>query len=90
MALYACPVCGSVELTSKPYETWPPPEGLALSPPYEDLLGAASYEVCPNCGFEFGNDDNPGTAAPSSFEEYLKEWSDRGSPRFCPAERRTT
>lgn len=26
------------------------------------------------CNFEFGNDDNPGTAAPQSFEDYRREW----------------
>jgi len=55
---------------------------MELTPPYEDLLGSPSYEVCPNCGFEFGNDDNPGTAAPSSFEDYRAEWARSGSPRF--------
>lgn len=77
-----CPVCGAVELTVKPYATWPPPTDLRMAPPYEDLLGSASYEVCPNCGFEFGNDDNPGTAPPSSFEEYRAEWIAQGSLRF--------
>jgi hypothetical protein len=78
----ACPVCGEAGLRRKPYETWPPPPDLTLSPPYEDLLGRPSYEVCPNCGFEFGNDDNPGTAPPLSFEEYRAEWAARGQPRF--------
>jgi hypothetical protein len=42
------------------------------------LVGTPSYEVCPNCGFEFGNDDNPGgTAAPASFAEYRAEWGGR-------------
>jgi hypothetical protein len=59
-AVYECPVCGSEELTAKPYETWPPPQDGTITPPYEDYLGKPSYEVCPNCGFEFGNDDNPG------------------------------
>jgi len=54
----------------------------AATPPYEGSLGRASYEVCPSCGFEFGNDDNPGTAAPISFEEYRLEWESRGAPRF--------
>ncbi|MDQ1498783.1 MAG: hypothetical protein QOI86_2123, partial [Actinomycetota bacterium] len=80
--LIACPVCGAQELTAKPYEQWPPPAGLSLEPPYEDQLGRPSYDVCPNCGFEFGNDDNPGTAAPVSFEEYREEWQTAGSPRF--------
>jgi len=55
---------------------------MELSPPYEDLLGRASYEVCLRCGFEFGNDDNTGTAAPSSFEQYRAEWEADGSPWF--------
>ena len=76
-------MCGSDELTVKPYETWPPPDSVTLTPPYEDVLGTPSYEVCPNCGFEFGNDDNPGgTASPASFEEYRAEWTAEGSPRF--------
>jgi hypothetical protein len=77
-----CPVCGWDALTVKPYETWPPPPDLAISPPYEDFLGRPSYEVCPQRGFEFGNDDNPGTAEPSSFEQYRLEWEAQGRPRF--------
>ena len=81
--MYECPVCGSVELKEKPYETWPPPSDAgSLTPPYEDFLRRASYEVCPNCGFEFGNDDNPGTAATVSFAEYRAECVADGSPRF--------
>jgi hypothetical protein len=30
--------------------------------------------VCPQCSFEFGNDDNPGTAEPVSFEQYRAEY----------------
>jgi hypothetical protein len=33
---------------------------------------------CSSCGFEFGND--PGTAAPVSFEEYQAERQADGSP----------
>ncbi|GAA4696007.1 hypothetical protein GCM10023226_38010 [Nocardioides nanhaiensis] len=81
-AMYECPVCGSAELARKPYATWPPPDIATLAPPYEDSLGAPSYEVCPNCGFECGNDDNPGTAPPSSFEQYRAEWQADGARRF--------
>lgn len=77
-----CPVCGAAELTAKPFETWPPPTGVRLVPPYEEVLGAPSYEVCPSCGFEFGNDDNPGTADPCSFEQYRADWIAEGSQRF--------
>jgi hypothetical protein len=56
---------------------------MPISPPYEDLLGAGSYEVCPNCGFEFGFDDNPGgSAIGDSFEMYRAKWEQRGSVRF--------
>ncbi|GAA1711766.1 hypothetical protein ACFTSF_32560 [Kribbella sp. NPDC056951] len=78
--MYECPVCGESYLTVKPYALWPPPEGAELNPPYELVLGAPSYEVCPRCGFEFGNDDNPGTARPVSFEEYRTEWVADGKP----------
>lgn len=83
MTRYACPVCEAVELDVKPYETWPPPPGVLLTPPYENQLGRPSYEVCRNCGFEFGNDDNPGgDATPDSFESYRHDWHERGAPRF--------
>jgi hypothetical protein len=81
-AVVDCPVCGAAELEQAPYETWPPPPGVALTPPYENLLGTPSYEVCPNCGFEFGNDDSPGTAEPSSFEDYRAEWEADGARPF--------
>jgi ribosomal protein S18 acetylase RimI-like enzyme len=80
--VFECPVCHSAELTSKPYELWPPAPGAVLTPPYVDLLGRPSHEVCPRCGFEFGNDDDPGTADPVSFEEYRAEWQAEGRPRF--------
>ncbi len=79
---FQCPVCDAKELSAKPYELWPPPDDVTLRPPYEDQLGRPSYEVCPNCGFEFGNDDNPGTSPPTSFDEYRREWVADGSPRF--------
>jgi len=78
--VFECPVCEFVGLQSKPYVTWPPPEGLPITPPYEDWLGEPSYEVCPLCGFEFGNDDNPGTCDPISFAEYRAEWEAEGRP----------
>jgi hypothetical protein len=80
--MYACPVCGYVGLEVKPYALWPPPPDVELRPPYEDQLGRPSYEVCPRCGFEFGNDDNPGTAEPESFEEYRRAWEASGRPWF--------
>ena len=55
---------------------------MVLTPAYDDVLGRPSYEVCPCCGFEFGNDDNPGTAAPVSFEQYRLQWEAEGRRRF--------
>lgn len=87
---YECPVCLALELTVKPYATWPPPLGVEMTPPYCEWLGDASYDVCPNCGFEFGSDDDPGLGArPSSFEDYRAEWTARGSERFASARSRT-
>lgn len=80
--MFACPVCDHVGLTDPPYAIWPPPAGTTLQPPYQNQLGNPSYDVCPMCGFEFGNDDNPGTAAPVSFEEYRAEWEAEGKPIF--------
>jgi hypothetical protein len=80
--MFECPVCNFVGLEEKPYDVWPPPKGMALAPPYQTLLGSPSYEVCVCCGFEFGNDDNPGTADPVSFAEYRAEWESQGRPVF--------
>jgi hypothetical protein len=82
---YTCPVCQYPGLSARPYATWPPPANLEIRPPYEDWLGAPSYEVCPRCGFEFGNDDNPGTAEPLSFETYRAQWKREGCRVFDPA-----
>jgi len=70
-------------LRTDPYATWPPPDGLEISPPYEGQLGAPSYEVCRRCGFEFGNDDNPGgDKHGDSFEEYRDAWIAASQPTF--------
>lgn len=80
MVMFTCPVCSYPDLTSAPYATWAPPEGVDLIPPYENQLGMPSYEVCPRCGFELGNNDNPGTAEATSFEQYRLEWTEDGRP----------
>jgi hypothetical protein len=83
---FACPVCGWEGLTTRPYASWDGgPLAPDLTPPYEDVLGTPSYEVCPCCGFEFGNDDNPGTADPISFERYRQQWLSEGAPWFDPS-----
>jgi len=79
-----CPCCGWPGLEARPYAEWTGqvPEG--ADPPYDEWLGTASYEVCRCCGFEFGNDDNPGTAPPVSFDEYRHKWAMDGCRWFVP------
>lgn len=79
---YTCPCCGWDNLDQKPYKRWPDRLPVDAMPPYEDSFGAASYEVCRCCGFEFGNDDNPGTATPESFESYRASWMRSGARWF--------
>lgn len=70
-----CPICGWDGLSVLPYAEWPGlPVPADATPPYEDLFGGASYEVCTSCGFEFGFDDNPGAGEGVSFDEYRAEW----------------
>lgn len=78
MAFY-CPCCGFRGLVAPAYSSLRSNQLIrGLTPPYSEHFGMPSYEVCPCCGFEFGNDDEPGTAEPVSFEQYLQEWIDEG------------
>jgi hypothetical protein len=40
--MFAYAVCNWICLKSKPYEIWPPPPDVTLSPPYEVMLGCPS------------------------------------------------
>ena len=75
-----CPCCGYSGLERPAYSRLgSPPWSHPGPPPYGQWYGEPSYEVCHCCGFEFGNDDDPGShAAPSSFERYLADWIARG------------
>jgi hypothetical protein len=84
---YGCPCCGRKGLLSLPYANWPGQLPRGAEPPYEELFGRLSYEICPCCGFEFGNDDNPGTAPPITFSEYRPKWLSDGCSWFRPDER---
>lgn len=69
-----CPVCGVTKLTMPPYADYSGEVPATPSPPYGEFRDQLSYEVCPSCGFEFGNDDNAGgDATPDSFEDYRRE-----------------
>ncbi len=82
---FACPCCGDIGLSAPSYELIRVPMLVrSLKPPYQPALGAASHEVCRCCGFEFGNDDDPGTAPGISFEDYLAEWIAQGCHWFQP------
>lgn len=83
---FTCPCCGYRGLEQAPYQGLTEVSAARrLEPPYEQYFGTPSYEVCACCGFEFGNDDNPGTGAPDSFEEYLSAWIRSGAEWFDPA-----
>lgn len=83
-----CPCCGYPGLDTPAYQRLgPPPWPEPGPPPYEQWYGAPSYDVCACCGFEFGNDDNPGTAAPATFAEYRAEWVASGCRWFDPSHR---
>jgi hypothetical protein len=72
-----CPACGYPGLTSPAYaRLGPPPWVHPGLPPCERWYGVPSYQVCPCCGFEPGNDDDSwsGAVRPLSFEQYLSEW----------------
>ena len=82
---FVCPSCGYPELDSPPYARMSPPPWLHHgSPPYGQPYEEPSCEVCACCGFEFGNDDGPGTAPPKTFAEYLADWIDSGCLWFDP------
>lgn len=85
---HTCPVCGFRGLAQAPYAKLVPlPVPEHLSPPYSRHFGMPSYEVCDCCGFEFGNDDEPGTATPVTFSEYRKQWLADGAQWFQPLKR---
>jgi rubredoxin len=85
---HTCPVCGYRGLSSAPYSKFPTlPMSDDLLPPYSQYFGDPSYEVCDCCGFEFGNDDEPGTAGPTSFRAYRHEWLEDGGQWFSPSKR---
>ena len=87
---YYCPCCGYPGIEGPPYKELTH-LGLVrgFSPPYRHHFGWASYDVCPCCGFEYGNDDEPRLeVAGESFEEYLEDFVARGckwlQPRKMP------
>src|SRR5262245_11560797 len=82
---YRCPCCGFMGLDVPAYEqlcTNVLPRGFTV--PYCRHFGAASYDVCICCGFEFGYDDEPGASVGSTFEEHLAKWLADGAVWFYP------
>ncbi|HWB14481.1 MAG TPA: hypothetical protein VG826_34970 [Pirellulales bacterium] len=80
-----CPCCGFSGLEAPAYrDIGAPPWTGHGPPPYCLRYGDPSYEVCSCCGFEFGNDDDPGTAHGDGFEEYRRQWVASGAGWFNP------
>ena len=84
-----CPCCGwdGLELPAYRNLSRASVSDDPVRPPYSRYLGYPSYEVCACCGFEFGNDDEPGTGEGVSFKAYLAEWIKTGSSWFDPTRR---
>lgn len=87
-SVHTCPACGYRDLSRAPYANFPQlplPENLV--PPYSQYFGDPSYDVCECCGFEFGNDDEPGTAPSLTFRQYREEWIAGGGRWFEPSKK---
>lgn len=85
---HLCPACGFAGLRTLPYaELRSLPVSDDLEPPYSQYFGDPSYEVCDCCGFEYGNDDEPGTGLPVTFRRYREEWISGGTQWFAPSRR---
>lgn len=59
-----CPVCAYNDLFEPPY----------------DENGFGSYEICPRCGFQFGNDDFPNKE--KQVKAWRKNWEKDGRKWF--------
>ena len=81
---FVCPCCGYPGLTTRPYERLPPaPYDDLGDPPYIERFGAASFEACDCCGYEFGFDcDAAACGNPRSFRAYRQQWLSGGATWF--------
>jgi hypothetical protein len=81
---FVCPSCGYPGLPFPPYQNFPPPPyGDLGSPPYDLRFGAASFQSCDCCGYEFGFDcDTSACGRARSFREYREEWIQNGAAWF--------
>jgi hypothetical protein len=81
-----CPCCGFCGLALPPYKNAPANCLIrGFEPPYCVRFGFPSYDVCECCGYEYGNDDEPGNGLRGfSFEEYLENWMKEGCIWFDP------
>lgn len=90
---YVCFCCGWDQLDFRPYKNSPevPTDTRALTPPYNQYWGSGSYGVCECCGYEFGNDDEPGGDAPGdSFEESRTHWIEKRKAQWMYPELKPT
>lgn len=86
--VYTCPACGYRDLERPPYTALSRlPVADELEPPYSQHFGDPSYEACACCGFEFGNDDEPGARLPFTFRRYREEWIADGMKWFDATKR---
>jgi GMP synthase-like glutamine amidotransferase len=81
-----CPCCGYKSLDLPAWDGLTNPvSAQGRKPPYSQYFGEPSYEVCPCCGFEFGNDDEPEMGvAGDSLEHSFERWYRKGCSWFDP------
>lgn len=85
---YICPCCGYNKLEFRPYEIDIVfPLDTKISIPYSKHFGGPSYGICDCFGYEYGNDDEPGTSEGVTFSQYLKKWINDGCNWFNPAKK---
>lgn len=87
---YHCPVCGFKGFDKKAYKDMPEmpyPLDENIKPPYENIWGEPSFDVCSCCSFEPGNCDHELFGA-QSFSTLLREWFVEGNATwFDPSEK---
>jgi hypothetical protein len=82
LTYYAFPVCDSAGSRRQALRGVATAWQVSTSCRPIDTNSDARPTTCLRCGFEFGNDDDPGTAAPVSFDQYRDEWEAEDRPWF--------
>lgn len=73
--LYKCLVCGYPGMDAPQFASIPmSPHPIRVDPPFQDHWGFPSYDVCPCCAYEAGNDDSFSKDDPNFAKDFLVQW----------------